>query len=142
MRDDNDDLSPFSANAATSSDVRTDRRRAIGLGAAAAGGVWIAPAILSMDAAAAQTVAPPDPGSVSGFTVTCQGVNDPGVPVVLTGPEPSPASVQVFSDQGAFYLFANVAPGAYNVARLGDPFGSDIVVNAGQNTTVDLSPLC
>jgi len=138
MRDDNE---PH-ANPSSADDARADRRRVLGLGAAAAGGVWVAPAILSMDAAAAQTVAPPVPGSVSGFAQNCLGVNTPGVPVILTGPAPSPASVQVLSDQAGFYVFANVAPGTYSVAVLGDPFGLNIVVNAGQNTAQDVSPLC
>ncbi len=38
---------------------RIDRRKALGLGAAAAGAAWVAPAILSADAAAAATQPPP-----------------------------------------------------------------------------------
>ena len=67
------------------------RRRALGLGAVVAGGVWVAPGMLSFDAASAETsgVGPTAaPGTITvSVTGSVPGVTNPAPVTVTVGPK-------------------------------------------------------
>jgi hypothetical protein len=84
------------------------RRRALGLGAVVAGGVWVTPAILSFDAASAET---------SGARPTTTVMTEPPTTTTPAGPRTITASV------------TGSVPGVTNPAPVTVDVGQDIYLN-------------
>ena len=122
-----------------------DRRKAIGMGAIAAGAAWIAPAILTMDAAAAQTgPPPPEGGFLSGTAFNCQNNPNPFIEISATGPQPGGTTRLTTTDANGTYFFGNLPPGNYDVVGPVNSgiFTTPVTVVGGNQTTLDLFPVC
>lgn len=120
-----------------------DRRRVLGLGAAVAAGAWAAPAILSLDAAAAQT-----PGAVGGIVGTafdggCQGppLPIPFASVEAQGPLPGGTVFSTVADGNGDFSFTGLTPGTYDLRLAGD-IGVPYAVAAGPPTSADAFGTC
>lgn len=128
-------------------DRAVDRRRALGMAATAAGAagaIWLAPSVLSVDAAGAATAPPPPPngGSIFGFALLCGHEPNPGTFVSYTGP--TNGSVPASDIDGSFAI--NGLPlGVYTLTNGGTsspPVNVTNGVPVGPITIDDLSGGC
>lgn len=114
-----------------------DRRQALKVSGVVAAAAWVAPAILSLDAAAAQTSAP-GLGGVSG-QVLCGPFPFDGIPVELTGPGGTFNTVSSLPT-GA-YSFTGIPAGSYTLQAGAEP-PVPVTITVGGNPVVDLQIQC
>ena len=96
----------------------TSRRRAIALGAGVAGAAWVAPSILSVDAASAATIPPPPPpsGILNGVVTWCGNPLSPGVTYLLTATQnPGGAVGSTTVPDTGIYSIGGLPAGSYDV---------------------------
>lgn len=117
-------------------DAAIDRRRALGLGALAAGAVWAAPAVLSIDAAAAQTPAACNPCATVEVTLNgCLVTGGTGF-VRITDSGGNVQTDTIFPPINPPYVvtFQGVCPGPYTIdvdfngfVSCGTPLGGNAI---------------
>jgi hypothetical protein len=134
----NDDLTRADEDASATPGV--SRRRAMQVGAGVAAGAWIAPAVLSIDAAKAATGAPGG-GTISGTATSCQGSPLDGTTIFAV--PTAGTSLQTTTAADGSFSFINVPPGDYTVGLQPSGFGGQpVTVTAGGSVTVKVSQLC
>jgi len=126
------------------------RRRVLGVGIAAGAVAWVAPSILSVDAASAATQQPPPRGgAISGTITVCQHAVDPGDTFLVTATQnPGGATGSATTDSNGLYTITGLPPGTYDIVL--HPNGVGNTGNPDQNepgaatvvtgTTVTFSP--
>jgi hypothetical protein len=99
-----------------------DRRKALGLGVAAAGAAWVAPAIISADAASAATGDPEPCIPCGSLTVDLAGcISGPGpLQLTVTPAQGLPQTQFVPTQTPASYQFAGLCAGTATVTLLQD----------------------
>lgn len=122
------------------------RRRVLGVGLAAGAAAWVAPAILSVDAASAATQQPPPRGgAISGLIGVCgHGVDQGDVFDVTATQKPGGATGSTTSDGFGGYTISGLPAGTYDILLHptdgigGDPdenFPGAVVVVDGSTAT-------